>query len=125
MRKTMQNKKQRQIADKLDERLMKRIRRSRALIAKELPELIEKDQRLHDAMQERTPSGALRRAIHSSKILLPDLAERAQTDMDTLDAFLTGDRPLTSDIIDRLSKILKLKLGSIGSREKSRPPKAG
>ena len=83
---------------------------------KKLPELAEKDQSLHDAMQERTISGALRRAIHSSKVLLPDLADRAQTDMDTLDAFLTGERPLTSDIIDRLTKILKLKLEAIGSK---------
>ncbi len=89
---------------------MKQLRRWRALIAKELPELIAKDQHLCDAMQERTTSGALRRAIHASKILLPDLAARAQADMDSLDAFLTSDRPLTSDVIDRLATILKLKL---------------
>ena len=106
----------RHIVDKLDEVLMKELRRSRALIAKELPALIEKDQRLYDAMQERSTSGTLRRAIHASKILLPDLASRAQTDMDTLDAFLTGERPLTSDIFDRLAKILKLKLEAIGRR---------
>jgi len=103
-------KSQRQIVGKLNDALMKKLRRSRALIARELPELVEKDQRLHDAMQERTTSGALRRAIHSSKVLLPDLADRAQTDMDTLDSFLTGERPLTSDVIDRLTKILELKL---------------
>src|SRR5713226_1496188 len=104
---------------------MKKLRRSRALIARELPELVEKDQRLHDAMQERTTSGALRCAIHSSKILLPDLADRAQTDMDTLDAFLTAERPLTSDVIDRLAKILKLKLATVGTKQDPRPSKAG
>lgn len=119
----MQKKDLGQIASKLSYQQVKKLRRSRALIAKELPELIEKDQRLHDAMQERTPSGALRRAIHSSKILLPDLADRAQTHLDTLDAFLTGERPLTSDIVDRLSKILKLQLESIGSKPKPRPSK--
>lgn len=97
--------KPRRIVGKLNDALMKKLCRSRALVAKELPELIEKDQRLYDAMQERTTSGALRRAIHSGKILLPDLADRAQTDMDALDAFLTGERPLTSDVIDRLTKI--------------------
>jgi hypothetical protein len=102
--------------DKLAAPLLKHIRRSRALIAKELPALIEKDQQLYEAMQERTTSGALRRAIHASKILLPDLADRAQTDMDTLDGFLTGARPLTSDVIDRLTKILKLKLEPIGRK---------
>src|SRR5437867_1495070 len=112
----MGRKKQRQVVENLSDALMKKLRRSRALIAKELPELIEQDQRLCDAMQEPTTSGALRRAIHASKILLPDLADRAQSDMDTLDAFLTGERPLTSDVIDRLTKILKLKLAAIGSK---------
>jgi len=113
----------REIVDKLDEAAMKRLRRSRALIAKELPELIVKDQRLSDAMQECSTSGALRQAIHASKILFPDLSDRAQTDMETLDAFLMGKRPLTSDVIDRLTEILKLKLEATGSRR--RPSKAG
>jgi hypothetical protein len=113
---TMRKKKQRQVVEKLPGALMKKLRRSRALIAKELPKLIDKDQRLSDAMQEATTSGALRRAIHSCKILLPDLADRAQTDMDTLDAFLTGERPLTSDVIDRLARILNLKLEPIRSK---------
>jgi hypothetical protein len=121
----MRKKKQRHLVDKLDAVLVRNLRRSRALIAKELPELIEKDQRLYDAMQERTTSGTLRQAIHASKILLPDLAERAQTDMETLDAFLTGERPLTSDIFDRLTKLLKLKLEPIGSKPKPRRSRAG
>lgn len=121
----MPNKGRRILLERLDPALMRKLRRSRALVAKELPELIEKGQRLHDAMREPTPSGALRRAIHSSKLLFPDLAERAQTDMETLDAFLTGERPLTSDIIDRLAKILKLKLQPAGARSKPRSSKAG
>jgi hypothetical protein len=112
----MRKKKQRQVVEKLPGTLMKKLRRSRALVAEELPRVIEKDQRLADAMQESTTSGALRRAIHSCKLLLPDLADRAGTDLDTLDAFLTGERPLNSDVIDRLARILKLKLEAIGSR---------
>src|SRR5947209_18404311 len=61
--------KKRRIVDHLPDALMKDIIRSRKLIAKELPELVEKGQRLHDAKNERTHSGALRRAIHSSKLL--------------------------------------------------------
>jgi hypothetical protein len=121
----MRKKKQRQIVDQLSGSLIKKLRRSRAVIAKELPKLIEKDQRLTDAMNERTTSGALRRAIHSSKILLPDLAGRAQTDMNTLDAFLTGERPLTSDVIDWLTKVLKLKLEAVRTKQKPRRSKAG
>jgi hypothetical protein len=121
----MGKKKQNMIAGELNASLMKKLRRARTLIAKDLPELIKKDQRLYDAMQQRTTSGALRRAIHSSKILLPDLADLAHTNMDTLDAFLTGEQPLTSDVIDRLTKILKLKLEASGPTKKPRPSKAG
>ncbi len=116
---------QRRMVAKLSASLTKTLQRSRAVVAKELPKLIEKDQRLYDAMKEPTTSGALRRAIHSSKILLPDLANQAQTDMDTLDGFLTGEQSLTSDIIDRLTKILKLKLSTILSKQKPRSSKAG
>src|SRR5207302_1214379 len=73
----MPKKKQRRIVDKLSPALMKKLRRSRALIAEELPQLIEKGQRLYDAMREPTTSGALRRATHSSKILLPELDARS------------------------------------------------
>jgi hypothetical protein len=54
-----------------------------------------------------------------------NLANRVVHPMDTLDSFLTGERPLTSDIIDRLTKILKLKLEGISSKPKPRPSKAG
>jgi hypothetical protein len=121
----MPRKKQRRIVEKLDAAVVKRPHRSRSLIAKELPQLVQKDQRLFDAMRERTTSGKLRRAIHSSKILLPDLADQAQTDTVALDAFLTGARPLTSDIIDRLTKILHLRLAAVRSKPKPRPSKAG
>lgn len=121
----MQKKSRRRTEDKLNQSLMKKLRRARSLIAAELPELIEKDQRLYDAMREPTTSGALRQAIHASKMLLPDLADRAQTDMDTLDAFLTGERSLTSDVIDRLATVLKLKLVAMGSKDEPRPSKGG
>jgi len=121
----MAKRKRRRIVDKLSDAITKRLRRSRALVAKELPELIAKDQRLHDAMHEPTTSGALRRAIHSSRILLPDLADRAQVDMDSLDAFLTGERPLSSDSIDRLAGILKLKLEAAAAKHRPRASKAG
>jgi hypothetical protein len=102
----------------------RQMRKDRTLIAKELPDLIAKHQRIREAAAKQTTSGALRRAIHSSKILLHDLAIRAQTDMDTLDKFLTGERPLTSDIIDGLTKILKLRLEERNDLAKARPAKA-
>ncbi len=104
---------------------MKQLRKDRALIAKELPDLILKHRRISKAAAERTTSGALRRAIHSSKILLHDLAVRAQTDLETLDTFLTGERPLDSDVIDRLTKVLKLKLESANGKPEPRSARVG
>jgi hypothetical protein len=104
---------------------LKQLRKDRALIAKELPALAAKHERLCEAAKEPTHSGALRRAVHASKILLDDLAYRAGTDVDTLDAFLTGDHTLTSDVIDRLTKILQLKLEPANGKPKPRRARAG
>ena len=109
----------------LTDEQMEQWRKDRELIAEELPDLMAKHQRIRDAAQERSHSGALRRAIHSSKILLHELVSRASTDIKTLDAFLTGQKPLTSDVIDRLTKILKLKLESANGKPKPRRAKAG
>jgi hypothetical protein len=109
----------------LTDEQMAQWRKDCELIADELPDLIVKHQRIRDAAEERSHSGALRHAIHSSKILLHDLANRADTDMTTLDAFLTGAKPLTSDVIDRLTKVLKLKLESANGKPKPRRAKAG
>lgn len=104
---------------------LKQLRKDRALIAGELPDLAAKHQRLCDAAQEPTHSGALRRAVHASKILIDDLADRAGTDVDALDGFLTGQQTLTSDAIDRLTKILQLKLQPANGKTKTRGAKAG
>jgi len=109
----------------LTDEQIKRLEKDRKLIARELPDLIAKHQRLCDAGEEATHSGALRRAIHASTLLLDVLAERAGTDLATLDAFLTGQRPLTSDVIDRLTRILKLKLEPANGTPKSSQGSAG
>ena len=120
MKKTKSRRSTRQLTDEQ----IQQLRKDRELIAKELPDLIVKHQRICDAAEEPTHSGALRRAIHSSKLLFPDIADRAGTDMRTLDKFLTGDGTLTSDIIDRLAKILKLQLGAVNGKPKPRSAKA-
>jgi hypothetical protein len=86
------------------------LKKARALIAEELPDLIRRNQLRHDARKEKTFSGALRRAIHEfprSPMKIADEAEIAWADLST---FLTGEQPLPSDAIDRLVKVLKLKL---------------
>jgi hypothetical protein len=88
----------------------RRVKRVRALVAKELPDLIRRNQTAHDAMKEKTFSASLRKAIQRSKILLPDLAARAQVAIEDIADFLTGEKTLPSDAIDQLVKVLKLKL---------------
>jgi hypothetical protein len=100
----------RRVSIQLTEEQKDQLRKDRELIANELPELIAKHEVLCEGAKEDTPSGALRRAIHTSKLLFPDLADAAGTDMGALDAFLMGEQTLTSDVIDRLARILNLRL---------------
>jgi transcriptional regulator with XRE-family HTH domain len=48
----------------------------------------------------------LRRAIHGSPLSLSTIAERAGISPLALDEFLTGERTLRSDVLDRLAAIL-------------------
>ena len=83
-----------------------RLRRYREQIASELPELAERDRMRKEAREESTLSGELRRAIHASPLSIPRLAERAGISPLALDEFLTGERTLRSDVLDRLAGVL-------------------
>lgn len=83
-----------------------RLRRQREQIASELPDLIERDRMRKEAGEEVTLSGELRRAVHTSPLSLSALAERAGISPLTLDEFLTGERTLRSDVLDRLACVL-------------------
>jgi hypothetical protein len=82
----------------------------REQIAGELPELQARDQMRKDARQENTFSGDLRRAIHESELSLAEIATRAGITPIMLDDFLTGERTLQSDVIDRLAIALGYEL---------------
>jgi hypothetical protein len=83
-----------------------RLVRQRELVAAELPALIDRDRLRVEAAQEPTLSGELRRAVHASPLPLPTLAARAGLSPQTLDEFLTGERTLRSDVLDRLAGVL-------------------
>ena len=83
-----------------------RLRQYREQIASELPELAERDRMRKEAREEATLSGELRRAVHSSALSLHTLAERAGISPLALDDFLTGERTLRSDVLDRLAGVL-------------------
>ena len=83
-----------------------RLRRQRADIASELPDLIERDRLRDEARMEPTLSGELRRAVHASSLTLSIIAERTGIPPLMLDEFLTGERTLRSDVLDRLANAL-------------------
>jgi hypothetical protein len=83
-----------------------RLRRHREQIASELPDLAARDCMRKEAREEATLSGELRRAVHDSSLSLSTIAERAGISPLALDEFLTGERTLRSDVLDRLAGIL-------------------
>ncbi len=87
-----------------------RLEKYRAQIAQELPELVARDQMRKDAREENTLSGQLRRAVHESDLSLAEIATRVGTTPILLDDFLTGERTLRSDVMDRLASVLHCEL---------------
>lgn len=83
-----------------------RVQRLREQIAAELPDLVARDQLRHEAREEATLSGELRRAIHASPMPLTAIASQIGISPILLDEFLTGERTLRSDTLDRLAGVL-------------------
>ncbi len=87
-----------------------RLAKYREQIAEELPDLQMRDQMRNDARQESTLSGELRRAIHESEMSLAEIATRVGITPLLLDGFLTGERTLRSDVLDRVADCLGYQL---------------
>jgi hypothetical protein len=102
----MSNPQARRVTRDLTPEEQSRMRRYREQIASELPELAERDRMRKEAREEATLSGALRRTIHSHPLSLFMIAERAGISPLALDEFLTGERTLRSDVLDRLADVL-------------------
>jgi|SRR6266849_629774 len=84
--------------------LLDQLRRDREKIAAELPELMERGQRLDEAAAENSLSGHLRRAIHRSRRPLKRIAGEVGLDVYLLCDFLEGTATLRSDVLDRLAQ---------------------
>ena len=85
----------------------------RQQIAQDLPDLQARDQMRNEARNETTLSGELRRAIHTSELSLAEIAARVGITPLVLDEFLTGERTLRSDVIDRLAGVLGCELNRV------------
>ena len=90
-----------------------RVQRLREQIAAELPEMTARDQLRKEAREEATLSGELRRAIHASPLSLTAIAAQVGVSPILLDEFLTGERTLRSDVMDRLASVLGYGLNPI------------
>ncbi len=86
--------------------LLEQLRRDRERIAAELPELMQRGQRLEEAAAENSLSGHLRRAVHRSGRPLKKIAAEVGLDVYLLCDFLEGTATLRSDVLDRLAQAL-------------------
>ena len=87
-----------------------RLQKYREQIGHELPDLQSRDQMRKEARDEATLSGDLRKAVHACELSLAELATRIGIAPIMLDEFLTGERTLRSDVLDRLAGILGYEL---------------
>ena len=109
----MNERRARRIVRELTPSETERVKKYRDEIAKELPDLQARDQMRKDACEEDTLSGELRRAVHASEFSLAEIAARVGITPVLLDDFLTGERTLRSDVIDRLANVLGCELNRV------------
>jgi hypothetical protein len=96
----------RRITRELTPEEQERLRRNREMVAAELPDLIKRDQMRKEAREEATLSGELRRAVHAGGVSVTKIAEDIGISPTALDEFLTGERTLRSDVLDRLAAVV-------------------
>lgn len=109
----MEEREARRVTRELSPAEQQRLRRQQEQIADELPEMAARDQLRKDAREETTLSGELRRGIHASEPLLSAIVTQAGITPLMLDDFLTGERTLRSDVIDRLADVLGCQLSRV------------
>ena len=103
---------------KISTELQAQIGRDRQAIEAELPELEEGHARMHEAKQENSICGELRRAIHRSGRLVREIATEAGIPSQQLVEFLEGGRTLRSDVLERILQAVSAEV-TIVSQHKS------
>ena len=96
----------RRVIRELTSEEQERLHRQREQITAELPALAESDRLRKEAREEATLSGELRRAVHHCSLSVSTIAQRTGIPPLALDEFLTGERTLRSDVLDRLAGIV-------------------
>lgn len=72
--------------------------------------MLDRAKRRADALAEPTMSGQVRRAIRASELSLSEMAERIGVSPTELSGFMSGDQPLSSDVLDALAALLGYEL---------------
>ena len=109
----MEKRKAKRIHRELTEAERKRLETYRVQIEQELPDSKARDQRRKESREESTLSGELRRAVHESGLSLAEIATRVGVTPIALDDFLTGERTLRSDVMDRLAGVLGYEMNRV------------
>lgn len=91
------------------------IEKQREQITAEMPDLIERDRMRKKASIEATLTGELRRAIHANPAGISDIAKQIGVSLIALDEFLTGEKTLRSDVLDRLVQVLGCEVRLVAS----------
>lgn len=102
----MQEREARRVTRELSDVEKERLEALRGEIAQELPELQARERARKEAREEATLSGELRRSIAQSDLSLTEVAHKTGIAPSLLDEFLTGERTLRSDVMDRLANVL-------------------
>jgi hypothetical protein len=84
--------------------VLDQLRADRDSIAAELPGAAKQAERLREAAAEDTLSGHLRQAVHQSRRPLDAIAADAGIPVELLCDWLSGDRTLRSDVLDRVAQ---------------------
>jgi hypothetical protein len=100
--------------------LLGQLQADRAAIAAELPDAIQRAERLREASAENTVSGHIRRAVHQSGRSLHWIARTAGISVELLADWLAGDRTLRSDVLDRTAQAVGADI-AVTPRDAGRP----
>ena len=90
----------------------KEIERIEQQVNADLPEMTERVRRKQRALKEPSISGQLRRTIHDSRLLYPDIAGLSGVSMQELDDFMTGE-PVPLKSFEQLAAAMKCQLVAV------------
>lgn len=87
-----------------------RLQMAREQAQAEMPDILQRADKLEAALREETVSGQLRQAVVASRLQYVDLARHAEISAQILADFMVGEAELNSAAFDRLAEVLGCRL---------------